>query len=1372
MKLDKYFLGLDIGTDSVGYAVTDTSELYKIPRHNRNLMWGVHLFDEANLKQERRSFRTSRRRLERRQHRVKLLQELFSREIAKVDPLFYRRLHESALWRDDSKEPYAIFNDVDYTDKQYHKDYPTIHHLICDLMNNDAYHDVRLVYLACAWLIVHRGHFLSSISEDNIEKGLKFDFALQNLIDYLDSSETAEALLSPWKNVNNQNELAKILVSNKTVTSKTKEIKQLLYGGSKLPKAALNDVDSDDETSFVNMELVIKLICGGTVSCKDLFGNAEYEDIASFSLSKDDEVIDETLKDLGDDGELIVALKGIFDWSVLSRIMGKNDAMISEAKVAIYDQHKKDLKYLKQFVRKYIPAQYNEIFNLVKKDLNNYVSYSGMANNCKNVAELKKSDKALFSDYLKKQIKGVEVEPEDVSVFEDMKLRLDTNTFLPKQVEGDNRVLPYQLYYVELRKILDNACKYLPFLLETDSSGFSTKEKILAIMKFRVPYFVGPIKSKEYGWAVLNSGKESERLYPWNFDKIVDLDKSENEFIRRMMNTCTYLPGEEVLAKNSLLYQKFEVLNEINNLKINGIAIPVSVKQRLYSELFCQRKKVSLKQIKEFLKCNGICSCEEAETLSGIDTTIKSTLSSYAIFKRMLANNILTEPEVEEIIERRTFTEDGVRFRKWLNQRYSKLSEDDRLFISKNNFKDFGRLSKKLLSGIEGVDKETGETGTIMHFLWETNDNLQVILLGNRYSFPTEIEEFRKEYYRSNPVNFEDRLNELYVSNTVKRQILRTFDVVQDIVKTAGKIPEKIFVEMARGGKPEDKGKRTKTRKQQLLELYASVKETDVKLLEEQLEKMGDNADTLLQSDMLFLYYIQLGKCMYSGAPIDVEKLKDGTYNVDHIYPQSKVKDDSILNNKVLVLSQLNEEKGDNYPIKADWRQKMRPFWDMLKKNGLITEEKYLRLIRNKPFSDDEKWEFINRQLTETRQSTKVIAMLLKEKYPTADVVYVKAGLVSDFRKENEFVKARSVNDLHHAKDAFLNIVCGNVYNSFFTKKWFEQNKDTSYTINTKVIFHGRLYSGGKCYWDGNNSLAAITQTMHKNWAHMVPYTYVKAGGFYDQNPLKASSTLVPRKRNLPAEKYGGYAKPSASCYTLVSFTSSGKKDLAFIPIELLYLDRFLKDRSFAIEYVRIKLAEISQNNSAESVSFILDSRLIKINTVFEVDGYRMILAGKSSGGEKVLLKSFTPLVVDEDLEVYIKKLEKMKEKASKLHIIHDERYDCISKDKNIALFDYLVNKLSVKPYCLKPGLQIDKIRGSRDRFDNSNLEEQAAILLNLISLFSRSVTKDSTLGTITSTRLSYKMSNWKKNYSSACIVDLSPSGITEKKSMNLLDLI
>ena len=72
----------------------------------------------------------------------------------------------------------------------------------------------------------------------------------------------------------------------------------------------------------------------------------------------------------------------------------------------------------------------------------------------------------------------------------------------------------------------------------------------------------------------------------------------------------------------------------------------------------------------------------------------------------------------------------------------------------------------------------------------------------------------------------------------------------------------------------------------------------------------------------------------------------------------------------------------------------------------------------------------------------------------------------------------------------------------------------------------------------------------------------------------------------------------------------------------------------------------------------------------------------------------------------------------------------------------------------------------------NLGLEEQTKVLLNLLLVFSRSVTKDSVLGTIPLTTLSYKVTNWKKNYSSVYIIDLSPSGIIEKKSVNLLELI
>ena len=92
MDTKNFYLGLDIGTDSVGYAVTDTTPDYKLLKKGGEPMWGVHLFDAALTKEQRRAFRTARRRLDRRQQRIKLLQELFAPEIAKVDINFYTYL--------------------------------------------------------------------------------------------------------------------------------------------------------------------------------------------------------------------------------------------------------------------------------------------------------------------------------------------------------------------------------------------------------------------------------------------------------------------------------------------------------------------------------------------------------------------------------------------------------------------------------------------------------------------------------------------------------------------------------------------------------------------------------------------------------------------------------------------------------------------------------------------------------------------------------------------------------------------------------------------------------------------------------------------------------------------------------------------------------------------------------------------------------------------------------------------------------------------------------------------------------------------------------------------------------------------------------
>ena len=92
------------------------------------------------------------------------------------------------------------------------------------------------------------------------------------------------------------------------------------------------------------------------------------------------------------------------------------------------------------------------------------------------------------------------------------------------------------------------------------------------------------------------------------------------------------------------------------------------------------------------------------------------------------------------------------------------------------------------------------------------------------------------------------------------------------------------------------------------------------------------------------------------------------------------------------------------------------------------------RLTSTERLSEEQLAGFIARQLVETAQGAKGIAELMKAMLPGTDIVYAKARNVSDFRKEYKMLKSRLVNDYHHAQDAYLNIVVGNVYFTKFTR--------------------------------------------------------------------------------------------------------------------------------------------------------------------------------------------------------------------------------------------------------------------------------------------------------------------------------------------------
>ena len=584
-KAEKIYLGLNVGTNSIGYAVTD--EQYNLLKFNGNDAWGSIVFDAASSNEDRRNHRLARRNLDRRQQRIVWLQEIFAKEISKVDDRFFIRLSESFRWREDVQDQYVFFNDKEYTDVQYMKENPTIHHLICELMDNKAPHDVRLVYLACAWLIAHRGHFLNNLNVEKLDEIMDISSVYQNFINYF----TENGYKRPWGEID-VSALAEALKRRSGVTAKTKELLKILLNGKKPEKSGTEEFPFSQDS-------IIRLLAGGQCKLKDVFCKEEYLDLGSISLDMDEDKFGEISGSIGEDYDLLMALRGLYDWSVLADLLNGHSKTISAAKVQMYEQHKEDLRVLKYFMHKYLPGKYNEVFRKAKAD--NYVAYTGHMDKETASQLKKKANVEDFSRYIQKLVRSINPEEKDQQTYQDMCERLELKCFLPKQRSTNNRVIPHQLYEYELIRILKNASLYLPFLNEV-RNGVSEIDKVVSIFRYKLPYYVGPLNEESsFAWISRKQGK----ITPWNFKDMVDEDTSENVFIRRMTNKCTYLPGEDVLPKDSLCYQKFMVLNELNNLKIDGRKVPVEVKQGIYHELFEKKKKVRRKDIEEYLISNN-----------------------------------------------------------------------------------------------------------------------------------------------------------------------------------------------------------------------------------------------------------------------------------------------------------------------------------------------------------------------------------------------------------------------------------------------------------------------------------------------------------------------------------------------------------------------------------------------------------------------------------------------------------------------------------------------------------------------------------------------------------------------------------------------
>lgn len=1157
MNNKPYSIGLDIGTNSVGWAII--TDDYKVPskkmkvlgntdKHfiKKNLI-GALLFDEGTTAEDRRLKRTARRRYTRRKNRLRYLQEIFAEEMNKVDSSFFHRLDDSFLVPEDKRgSKYPIFATL-AEEKEYHKNFPTIYHLRKQLADSKEKADLRLIYLALAHMMKYRGHFLYEESFDIKNNDIQKIF--NEFINIYDNTFEGSSL-------SGQNAQVEAIFSDKISKSAKRERVLKLF---------------PDEKSTGLFSEFLKLIVGNQADFKKHF---DLEDKAPLQFSKDtyDEDLENLLGQIGDGfADLFLVAKKLYDAILLSGILTVTDpstkAPLSASMIERYQNHQNDLASLKQFIKNNLPEKYDEVFSDQSKD-----GYAGYVDG--------KTTQEAFYKYIKNLLSKFE----GADYFLE---KIEREDFLRKQRSFDNGSIPHQIHLQEMNAILRRQGEHYPFLKEN-------KEKIEKILTFRIPYYVGPLArgNRDFAWLTRNS---DQAIRPWNFEEIVDKASSAEDFINKMTNYDLYLPEEKVLPKHSLLYETFAVYNELTKVKFiaEGLRdyqfLDSGQKKQIVNQLFKEKRKVTEKDIIHYLhNVDGYDGIE----LKGIEKQFNASLSTYHdLLKIIKDKEFMDDSKNEEILENIVHTLTIFEDREMIKQR---LAQYDSIFdekvikaLTRRHYTGWGKLSAKLINGIR--DKQTGKT--ILDYLIDdgySNRNFMQLINDDGLSFKEIIQ---KAQVVGKTDNVNQVVQELPGSPAIKKGILQSIKIVEELVKVMGHEPESIVIEMARENQTTTRGKKNSQQRYKRIENSLKILASG---LNSKILKEHPTDNNQLQNDRLFLYYLQNGKDMYTGEALDINQLS--SCDIDHIIPQAFIKDDS-LDNRVLTSSKENRGKSDNVPC-LEVVDKMKVFWQQLLDSKLISYRKFNNLTKAERGGLDErdKVGFIRRQLVETRQITKHVAQILDSRFNTevtekdkknrnVKIITLKSNLVSNFRKEFGLYKVREINDYHHAHDAYLNAVVAKAilkkypklepefvygeYQKYDLKRYISRSKDPKdiEKATEKYFFYSNLlnffkeevhyadgtivkrenieYSKdtGEIAWNKEKDFATIKKILSLPQVSIVKKTEEQTvgqnGGLFDNNIVSKkkvvdASKLIPIKSSLSPEKYGGYARPTIAYSVLV----------------------------------------------------------------------------------------------------------------------------------------------------------------------------------------------------------------------------------------------
>ena len=312
------------------------------------------------------------------------------------------------------------------------------------------------------------------------------------------------------------------------------------------------------------------------------------------------------------------------------------------------------------------------------------------------------------------------------------------------------------------------------------------------------------------------------------------------------------------------------------------------------------------------------------------------------------------------------------------------------------------------------------------------------------------------------------------------------------------------------------------------------------------------------------------------------------------------------------------------------------------------------------------------------------------------------------------------MNHYHHAHDAYLNAVVGNLLIKKYPRLAPEFIYGQHLYINRKVSSEGKanqkvnIYSNvlkflqddgeqkdsqGNIIWNKDQHIGMIKKVIFNNQVTVVKKTEIQSGGFTNETVEKkgTSDKLIPRKNGWDTNKYGGVGSPK-NAYAIIfeCEKTKGKKVVKgkeIVGISILNQKRFEDNPITFIEELGYKKVQ------EDSI------RVLPKYTLFEMEGgKRRRLASHRE------LQKANELTLSDTFTLLLYHALHRDDEENKEHREYLNQHRSEFKD----LFDVIIEKS--EQWVVKPKV-VERLKKAMEiHFEKSNIDEISASFLSLLT--------------------------------------------------------